>query len=400
MRLKPPKREEFKTRLKNAREEIEINKIDLLFIYSNDRAVHGPGNVRYFSNFSAHLEDVAIVIFKNRKPILLTGPECKEYGEKVSFIEDIRVIKEFAMPDEEYPFTEMTSLRNIINEVERLDNQKVKKIGIIGLDIMPYFTFQRIKDALSESIEIINKNNIIFKLRSIKSDWEKEVIISGYKLNELALNEAIKILKPGASEFKVASVIEKVFRENNAEGTAIDTIVSFGLKNTRPILNRPSETKLKKNDFGLLTFGPKLHGYCPAIGRPFIIGKAPCKFIEAIKVALEAQEKCQEALKPGILGSEVEAIGRKVLTKSGLEKYFVYAGIHSVGLAEFEPPIFGPKAKDIVKPGMILSIDIPIFIAPWGGLRVEDGFLITQNGNIPLNNYKRDIINLKNYEIG
>ncbi len=29
---------------------------------------------------------------------------------------------------------------------------------------------------------------------------------------------------------------------------------------------------------------------------------------------------------------------------------------------------------------MIISVDIPLFNAPWGGLRVEDGFPITAAG--------------------
>jgi Xaa-Pro aminopeptidase len=34
---------------------------------------------------------------------------------------------------------------------------------------------------------------------------------------------------------------------------------------------------------------------------------------------------------------------------------------------------------------MVISVDIPLFNAPWGGLRVEDGFLITETGAERLN---------------
>jgi Xaa-Pro aminopeptidase len=33
---------------------------------------------------------------------------------------------------------------------------------------------------------------------------------------------------------------------------------------------------------------------------------------------------------------------------------------------------------------MIISIDIPMFNAPWGGLRIENGYLITTDGAEPL----------------
>jgi Xaa-Pro aminopeptidase len=174
----------------------------------------------------------------------------------------------------------------------------------------------------------------------------------------------------------------------------VDTIVAFGGKNTHPIVNRPGFTQLKREDFGLLTFGPRLHGYNPSIGRPFFVGGGHDEIVEVAKIALDAQMECEQALEPGRVGSEVEAIGRKVLSRHGLERYFVYAGIHSVGVAEFEPPILAPKSEDVVRPGMVFSIDIPIFLAPWGGLRMEDGFLITDDGCEHISDYRREIIRL------
>ena len=42
-------------------------------------------------------------------------------------------------------------------------------------------------------------------------------------------------------------------------------------------------------------------------------------------------------------------------------------------------------------PGMVFSIDIPIFFASWGGLRVEDGFLVTESGAEPLQSCPKSI---------
>jgi Xaa-Pro aminopeptidase len=84
-------------------------------------------------------------------------------------------------------------------------------------------------------------------------------------------------------------------------------------------------------------------------------------------------------------GRKVEAIGRSIVGKAGFGKYFLYSGIHSVGVIEFEPPIFGPGSAGKLKKDMVISIDIPMFNAPWGGLRVEDGYLITREGAMRLN---------------
>ena len=88
---------------------------------------------------------------------------------------------------------------------------------------------------------------------------------------------------------------------------------------------------------------------------------------------------------PGIEGRMVEAIGRRIVEDAGLGRYFLYSGVHSVGVIEFEPPIFGPSSSALFQPRMVISVDIPLFDAPWGGLRIEDGFLITDSGAERLN---------------
>jgi Xaa-Pro aminopeptidase len=76
---------------------------------------------------------------------------------------------------------------------------------------------------------------------------------------------------------------------------------------------------------------------------------------------------------------------------AGLGQHFLYSGLHSVGVIEFEPPIFGPSSPARLEEDMVISIDIPMFNAPWGGLRIEDGFIITASGAEPLDRVPHEI---------
>ena len=38
----------------------------------------------------------------------------------------------------------------------------------------------------------------------------------------------------------------------------------------------------------------------------------------------------------------------------------------------------GPSSLAVLQPGMVISIDIPMFNTDWGGLRVESGYLVTE----------------------
>jgi len=101
----------------------------------------------------------------------------------------------------------------------------------------------------------------------------------------------------------------------------------------------------------------------------------------ALDVAVRAQQACAALLRPSIEGREVEAEGRRIVSNAGFGEAFLYSGLHSVGVIEFEPPIFGPSSPAMLEPDMVISIDIPMFNTGWGGLRVEDGYLITEDAS-------------------
>lgn len=96
-------------------------------------------------------------------------------------------------------------------------------------------------------------------------------------------------------------------------------------------------------------------------------------------------------MKAGVVGSEVEKIGRKVMEEAGYGKNFLYSGLHSVGVVEFEPPIFGPSSESVLQDNMVISIDIPLFEADGFGARTEDGFIICGDKAERLTNLERVI---------
>jgi len=116
-----------------------------------------------------------------------------------------------------------------------------------------------------------------------------------------------------------------------------------------------------------------------------LVGDPGDEIRRAVEVACRAQQACFEAMRPGLEGRQVESIGRQIVQNAGLGAHFLYSGLHSVGVIEFEPPILGPSSDAKLEKDMVISVDIPMFNAPWGGLRVEDGFLITDSGAERLN---------------
>ena len=351
--------------------------LDFLVAYADDRAVFGPAHARWLANFPVHFEPVCILMPRVGEPIMLCGPESDEYALLAGQISDVRVLQAFTHPDEDYPYASIQSLSEIMAETgTALD--VVRRVGLGGRGLMSADLLTAFEQALPQA-EWIDVENALCDCRAQKSPAEIAIIRYAYHIAEIGLQAALETIAPGVTEREVAAEIESAMRRAGAEGTGIDTIVASG-PNSRPILARSTFRPIEENDLVLLTIAPRYEGYHAAIGRPVLLGNPGDEVRHALDVAARAQEACFHALRPGIEGREVEAIGRKIVEDGGLGELFLYSGVHSVGVIEFEPPIFGPSSNALLKKDMIISVDIPMFNAPWGGLRVEDGYLMTETG--------------------
>jgi Xaa-Pro aminopeptidase len=353
--------------------------LDLLLAYADDRAVAGPAHVRWLANVPVHFEPMCVLMPAQGSPTLLCGPESDQYALLAGQIRDVRVLREFTHPDEDYPYSKIESLAEIVGSRAR----GVRRAGLAGKGLMSAATVASLEAALAGT-EWVDVETALGDLRGQKTQAELAVIRYAYRVAEIGIEAALAALRAGVTERAVAAEAEAAMRRAGAEGTGIDTIVASG-PNSRPILARSTFRRMQAGDLVLLTVAPRFEGYHAAIGRPVFLGEPDAEVRRAFDVACRAQAACAAALRPGVVGRSVEALGRQVVADAGLEHYFLYSGLHSVGVIEFEPPIFGPSSSAVLKENMVISIDIPLFNAPWGGLRIEDGFLITEGGAERLN---------------
>jgi Xaa-Pro aminopeptidase len=376
----PP--EEFPRRWRRVQALMQAEGLDLLFAYGNDRAVFGPAHVRWLADIPVHFEPMAVLVPPSGDPVLACGPESDQYALRVGKVRDVRVLREFTHPDEDYPFSEIETLSDI---VARLIGpaRSVNRLGIAGRGLLDVDTSAALEGALPGATWV-DVEHAVCGLRARKSAAEIAVIRHAYQLADAGIDAAAAAIHPGATESAVAAEAESAMRRAGAEGTGIDTIVASG-PNARPILGRATFRQVERDDLVVLTMAPRYQGYHGAIGRPVLVGEPGHEARAALDAARRAQDACAALIRPGIEGRQVEAAGRRVMEQAGFGPNFLYSGIHSVGVIEFEPPIFGPSSTTTLEEGMVLSVDIPVFNAPWGGLRLEDGFLVTATGAERLN---------------
>lgn len=363
-------REEYPLRWQKVQQLLKDQNLDMILCYADDRATYGAAYGRYFADLPVHFENVLVMFAKDRDPVLLVGPETDGYARLKSTIRDIRVLTEFAAEDEDYPFSTIIPLKEVVADLVG----SAKRVGLAAKVHMSATLYEAILAALPDS-EFVSVDKPLEESRGIKSTAEIEVIRYAYKIADIGMQAAIDAVKPGMTEREVAAEAEYAMRRAGCEGYGIDTMVASG-ENTMHIFARTSTRVIQENDIVCITLAPRYEGYHGACARTILVGRQNETFMAALNASINAQQTCAENLIAGNLGADVEQMGRDIMEKAGYGKNFMYSGLHSVGVIEFEPPILGPSSKTVIQDNMVISIDIPLYEADIPGFRTESGYLI------------------------
>lgn len=376
---------EYATRLRLVQEQMAAAGIDVLVVYGDDRAVFGPANTRWLVDYAPHFEAVCLAVPVRGMPQAATGAEAESFYLNQSRLGRVHVVEDFCNPDEEYPYARPIPFAAYLDAIRDELGHPIRRIGMVERIWIPEWLMQRWRTVVSE--EGIEKfDHAWYGLKSRKSPAEIAVMTYAYALAEAGLAAGQSALAPGVTERDLAAEIEYAMRKGGSEGCGIDTIVGSGKRNTSPILTRAYPRVIEGGDLVLFTIAPRYEGYHAAIGRPFVVdGPASPQMAAASHCSIEASHAIVDALRVGARGCDVAAAGLEVFEREGLLQHNVYSGNHTIGTAEFEPPILTSTSQLVIEPDMVFSVDVPCFFADWGGIRYEDGYRLTSEGPIRMN---------------
>ncbi|TVQ30627.1 MAG: aminopeptidase P family protein [Phycisphaeraceae bacterium] len=227
-------------------------------------------------------------------------------------------------------------------------------------------------------------------VRVIKDEDEIKSIQRAVKLQEEALEATLETIGVSQRESEIAAKLEFAMKARDSEGTAFSTIAAAGANGSLPHAV-PGAAKTKTGSTLLIDWGARMGGYCGDMTRTVAFKRWPEKMEEIYKVVLEAQEAAIEAIRPGMTGKEADAVARDIITRAGYGEAFGHSLGHGLGLDVHEHPRLSRQSDEVLKPGMVVTIEPGVYIPGLGGVRIEDDVVITDSGARNLSSLPKDI---------
>ncbi len=250
--------------------------------------------------------------------------------------------------------------------------------------------FQHWKDASTE-VDWTPSQNIVEALRMIKEPAEIETIRRAVRLGDEALAHVLRDLRPSMTERDVAWELEVYMRTHGAEAVSFDLIVGSGPNGAMPHATT-SDRRLQEREPIVIDMGALVDGYHSDLTRTVSLGQPDARWIELHDLVQRAQLAVEAVLGPGMTGLQADAIARDVIQSAGLGDVFGHGLGHGVGLAIHEGPRLASTSNDVLKPGMVVTVEPGVYLAGEGGIRIEDMAIITEDGCEVLSQATKDWI--------
>ena len=114
-------------------------------------------------------------------------------------------------------------------------------------------------------------NELVERLRVVKSPEEVAAIRAAAALAQEALAEVLPTVRAGQTEREIAAALEAALRRRGSEWHPFPTIVASGPRSALPHA-RTSDADRGPGEWLLLDFGAQVDGYCADLTRTVVVG--------------------------------------------------------------------------------------------------------------------------------
>ena len=335
--------------------------------------------------------------------LLLTSRYSRYYGAEFDIAEGVAVVTKAGcryFTDSRYIESaqngikgfEVLEINSSASYTQRL-NDAIADFGVTTLgfeeDYLSMAEYMSYEQMLNAKLVPFNKQ--INGFRSVKEDWELELMVKAQEITDTAFAEVLTKIKAGMTEKELAAELIYCLLKNGGEGLAFDPIVVSGPNTSLPH-GVPGERVLQEGDFITLDFGAMYHGYCADMTRTVALGYATEEMKKVYDTVLKAQLAGIAASKAGVPGKDIDAAARNVIAEAGYGAYFGHGYGHSLGLEVHEAPSPNARNDQPMPVNSVASAEPGIYLPGKFGVRFEDVVIFKEDGCVDITKSPKNLI--------
>lgn len=365
-----------------------------------------------------------ILDLKKEEYHLFVPKRDAQYAVWHGYVKSLSQYQKEYNPDHLHYQNEILHVLNELNPdvVFCLDNEQAEFIEDLNRD------FKVETEALTDALTYC---------RVLKTDWELEQLREACRINDLAYHEVMKSIKPGMYEYQIKAIFNKVQIENGLLQDAYNGIFASGV-NASILHYVENKDRIRDGDLFLMDAGFECNGYASDYTRTFPANGTYTDIQKGIyNSVLAGMTEVLNAVKPGAKMEDLHLLAARTMME-GLKEldivrgdvddlmnenifalFFPHGLGHFLGLDTHDvggypkgvdridrPGIKFLRARRDLQPGMVVTIEPGIYFVPavlepavqdktqkqflnvdrvrslltFGGVRIEDNIVITDDG--------------------
>lgn len=241
----------------------------------------------------------------------------------------------------------------------------------------------------TKGIDFQPTTNLVESLRAVKDGGEVEQIRAAVGVAERAFAMLRASLHGAMTERDAADALEAFTRRAGGSMCSFEPIAAVGPRSALAHAP-PTERRMDSSDFLLVDWGARKGSYVSDLTRMLVTRKSwfrsargkpdDARLAKVYRAVLTAHERAVATLRPGVKARDVDAAARSALADAGFGDHFTHGLGHGIGLEIHEAPDLRASSEQVLAAGMVLTIEPGAYFRGWGGVRLEDDYLITPDG--------------------
>lgn len=311
-----------------------------------------------------------------------------------------------------------------IADILRQNGVKMPGSLMLEGDELTYQEYLRLAACFPDSEILPCGTMVLHQVRNIKSDYELDIFRKSGLAHTRAYNQIPQLYKPGMTDIDFSIEIEHVMRKEGmlgnirifgqsmeifmgslltADNAAKSSPYDFALGGGGADPSLPvgaNGSVLKDGHSVMVDIGGNFFGYMCDMSRVFSIGNLPDEAYAAHQACLDVQAGFKKYAVPGAVCEDLYDMAKGIIAESGFSDFFMGVGQkagfigHGIGLELNEQPVFAPRVKMKLEPGMTFALEPKIVLPAVGPVGIENSWIVNADGIEQITLCREDIITL------